>query len=282
MTSNNKLLLVGIGASLAAAYCTYRMTNRPKQKSARNKKFIKVRDVDGNSEEGLSDVEIEIINGEESITQDDPIDKFTEASVPLSRVNYQRQKQIIRGEDTVTVTSWGITQNLPQKFRKGKRGRKAVQKEPPIRDLSVDSEEEKFQQWQREREQHLKEKNFTKNDRIYTEDDVSTKENEHNREKRKLCKFIKDYQKERSKVWPGKKTKLKDMRSHFSELNLSLPDMVQSENGSAIEKKSGKSKNSLVCEEVQKKSEENFFDIFLAISKPIVYEKKTKKYFRRR
>jgi hypothetical protein len=279
MNTDKKLIVLGIGASLAAAFCTYKLSSskkQPKTKKKTKKEIAKrVVDVEGCSMSGLSDVDITIINGEDG-TQPVNQDQFTETSVPLSRVNYQRQKQIIRGVEVESVTSSDVTETIVPKHQKANRGRQRSPKKQEPRSSSVDSEEERFLQWQTQREQHLKAKNYVKNDKVYCEEDVSTKENDNSIERKKLNKFVTKYRKSRLRNRNNSANDFQ-IKKHLSEINGSLTEMCQSEKGSVYEEKSVVSKPDSLVNLVEQKSETNFFDIFLAISKPIVDDKKPTK-----
>lgn len=138
---------------------------------------------------------------------------------------------------------------------------------------SVDSEDEKFNQWQMQREKKMKLRNYIKNDKIYSEEDNSTSVNTLHREKKRLNKFISEYKNDRIKHKSGSTSII---RSHLSEVNRSLTDMANSEKDSADTRSHDSHKNTL-SKEVDEKNETNFFDIFLAISKPIVNDRKGKK-----
>jgi len=280
-TDNNKLILVGIGASLAAAYCTYKFT-KTTHKKRRVRAHSPIRDVEGCFQNGLSDVDITILNGEECISKDEPTDKITEASVPLSWINFNRQKQIIQGQDVESVTSSEITNHVAPNRQNLHKTRHVNQVDEQVREWSIDSEEERFQKWQKEREQHLNTNSYIKNDKICSEEQASTAANELTQEKKKLNRFIRRYKKDRMRSIRNSK-RVKTAKSHFSEANRSLSDLCQTEVGSVCDGKSiasrisKKSRKSEACEEVQKRGEDNFFDIFLTISQPIVEDTKLRR-----
>lgn len=273
MNSDNKLIYLGIGASLAtAAFCTYKLTSKASKghRRRRRQKEVKVVDVDGCSQNGLSDVDITIIDGDQSVNGGKDVEKVTEASVPLYMT-----KQIIKGEDVVTCSSSEITDLVAPKRQK-RNLKSNIVKEDRERNSSVDSEEARFQQWQQQREQHLRAKNYVKNDKIYCDENIVAAEDDKRREKRKLDQFIKTYRKDRLRTRSTSNSGGLRIKSHFSEMNHSLTEMCQSEKDSACEVKSGVSKPDSLNQEIEQRNETNFFDIFLAISQPIVEDKKVK------
>jgi hypothetical protein len=98
MNKEKGLIALGIGASLAAAYCTYKFTNTcPMSHKAPKhyKKVFKTKDADGCSDKELDNIELTIINGDEYSDQGSKIDALSENSVPLSKVNIHYLKIII-------------------------------------------------------------------------------------------------------------------------------------------------------------------------------------------
>ena len=89
MNKEQGLLALGLGASIAAAYCTYKITkasNKAKGKRRKNRKFLKTKDVDGCSDNELDDVPITIIEGDDFSNSNFNEEKFSETSVPLNKV----------------------------------------------------------------------------------------------------------------------------------------------------------------------------------------------------
>ena len=258
MKSENKLMILGIGASLTAAYCAYKLWSSKKQEEKPRKRAKpRVVDVDGSSDNGLSDIDITIINGDNNET----FDKFTETSVPLSRINFHKQKK--REVDTLTFSS--SKETIMQK-----------KQSDILRDLSVDSEDEKFKQWQAMRERQMYSKSYVKNDKVYCEGDSSTKDNDHEYEKKKLNTFITDYAKNKLRKRScsfGNDFKPRKLRSDF---NRSTSDLWLSNRESYVKENSIDSKPDSLVNMVKQKQEDNFFEILAAISKPLVEEKSKK------
>jgi hypothetical protein len=124
-----------------------------------------------------------------------------------------------------------------------------------------------------QREKKLKTRNFVKNDKVYSEEDDSTSVNTFHKEKRRLNRFITEYKNDRTRNKTGSSSVI---RSHLSEVNRSLTDMAYDEVDS-VDTECYDSRQCALVKEVDEKNEMNFFDIFLAISKPIVNEKKIKR-----
>ena len=255
MNSDSKYMILGIGASLTAAYWAYKMWSSKKQ-SKKQKKAAKRRvvDVDSSSENGLSDIDITIINGDNN----DTIDKFTETSVPLSRINYHKQKKVEMDSATFTSSTDHVMEKKPVDI---------------LRDLSVDSEDEKFKQWQAMRERQANGKSYIKNDKVYCEGDSSTKDNDHEFEKKKLNTLITDYAKTKIRKRSGSLNKEFKPRKLRSDFNRSTSDLWKSERESWINENSVDSRPDSLVNMVKQKREDNFFEILALISKPLVEEK---------
>lgn len=89
MNKEKGLIALGIGASIAAAYCTYKFSQIcPKARNSKKqyRRVFKTKDVDGCSDKELNDVELTIINGDDYSDQGSKVEQFSEASVPLSKV----------------------------------------------------------------------------------------------------------------------------------------------------------------------------------------------------
>ena len=137
MNKEGKYLLIGIGASVTATAAYYAMkmisgTNKPLKNTMKKYKCR----VDGMSDDEFSD--ITIMKGDESSANQE---QDSEQSVPLSRINYHKQRKLreYRPESREKDLSRKRI-NIEQIF------------EQQSRDSSQDSENERFEQWQRKRE----------------------------------------------------------------------------------------------------------------------------------
>ena len=144
----------------------------------------------------------------------------------------------------------------------------------------MDSEEERFKKWQQERESKLNAVNYVKDDKIYVEPTTESTKQEKGSEKRRLKHFLSNYKKDRLKKSSSNRNF--HSRPHLSEVNKSLTEMGYSDKKSEIESETKGSKKNAMNPEIEDKNSTNFFDIFMAISKPIVDNKKSQKKLKRR
>jgi len=164
-------------------------------------------------------------------------------------------------------------------MRGRKRASNAKEDKKFERNSSLDSEEEKFREWQQQRENKLKSLKYVKNDKVYIDISKSTEENDKSMEKKKLKHFMNNYKNERLK---GRKERRKCcVRSHLSEVNRSLTEMICSEKSNPNSKKD-RSNSSRLNENISGKAETNFFDIFVAVSNNIIEDNKPRKVKKRR
>mmetsp|Transcript_4789 Transcript_4789/g.4523 ORF Transcript_4789/g.4523 Transcript_4789/m.4523 type:complete len:279 (-) Transcript_4789:47-883(-) len=253
---------------------TGKVSNKSNKKS---KRLFKTRDVDGCSESGLDEITLPLLDGDEGTETSYVQDKYSEISIPLNkeRSKYDRQKRIIRGEDIEeTITSSEITKTIEPNYNK----RRNLQDYAGNRERtsSVDSEEERYNRWQRERENKLHAVNYVKNDKIYTEPAPKNPEKERSQEKRKLKNFLTTYKNDRFK--PKNSKRSSSIKSHLTDYQKSSAGKVSlSGNTSTKIQKTKESGGNSMNEEISEKRETNFFDIFMAISKPIIDEKKSRK-----
>ena len=88
MNKEQGFIALGIGASIAAAYCTYKITKITEENSQKKKyrRMFKTKDVDECSESGLTDIELTILNGEDITESNFNGDQYSESSIPLYKV----------------------------------------------------------------------------------------------------------------------------------------------------------------------------------------------------
>ncbi|CAI2374576.1 unnamed protein product [Moneuplotes crassus] len=283
MNRDKGLIALGIGASLVAAFATYKMTKKEKKRAKRKvRKLFKTRDVDGNSDSVLCDIELTIIESDKDTNSSQTEEKYTEVSIPLNKKKKKKQglQKIIQGEDIdETVTSSEITKTIATNH--WKRPNAKNNDEHNERASSVDSEEERFNKWQKERQSKLHAVNYIKNDKIYTEINPDDCQKKRSQEKKKLKNFLTTYKKDRFK--PVHKRRKNSIRSHLTDCNRSSTSKVSlsGKTSTRAQRTKDSGANSL-NEELSEKKDTNFFDIFMAISKPIVDDKQERKRMRRR
>ena len=96
MDKDKGLIALGIGASLVAAFCTYKITKGGKRSKRKVRRLFKTKDVDGWSESGLTDVELTILNGEDGTDRSYTENEYSEQSVPLNKVSFDRIKMVTK------------------------------------------------------------------------------------------------------------------------------------------------------------------------------------------
>lgn len=171
------------------------------------------------------------------------------------------------------MTSSDITKTIATNYQKGNNDRRRHNHD---RASSVDSEEERFNKWQQDREDKLNAPNYIKDDKIYTDTSYKANRNDKSTEKKRLRNFLTSYKNDRFK--PKNKKRNSSIRSHLTDVNTSnVGKGTISGNTSTKVLKTKESGPDSLNEEISEKRETNFFDIFMAISKPIVDDKKAKR-----